>query len=38
MKLQESQKKKCKPLLEQIMECIDAFGTKSGELYTATRF
>lgn len=31
-------KSKCKPLLEQIMECIDVFGTKSGELYTATRF
>lgn len=29
---------KCKPLLEQIMECIDGFGTKSGELYTATGF
>lgn len=30
-------KSKCKPLLELIMECIDVFGTKSGELYTATR-
>lgn len=33
-----TKKKKCKPLLEQIMECIDVFGTKSGELHTATRF
>lgn len=34
----KKKKSKCKLLLEQIMECIDGFGTKSGGIYTATRF